>query len=82
MSIDGMAITPYLHSWAYDQEKNEKKCGYVAFYKGRRTEVRADTSREAQGLAANYFRAKRQYEVTVILAEKDGKTVVHNGAEL
>ena len=82
MSADGMAITPYLHSWAYDQEAPKKRFGYIAFYKNRRTEVRADTSLEAQQLAAHYFRAKRRWDVTVMLAEKAGIPVIHSGAEL
>lgn len=81
-STDGMAITPHLHSWAYNQEAPKKKCGYIAFYKNKRTEVRADTSLEARDLAAHYFRTKKQYEVTVMLAEKDGEPVIHSGAEL
>ena len=77
MSHDGLAITPYLHSWAYDQEKHKKANGYVAFYKNRRTEVRADTSREAQLLAAHYFRVKKTHDVTVVLAEKEDQPVIH-----
>lgn len=78
MSTDGMAITPYLHSWAYEQEAPKKANGYIAFFKGKRTEVRADTSLEAQRLAAHYFRTKKPYEVTIMLAEKNGEQVVHS----
>lgn len=70
MSTDGMAITPYLHSWAYNQEAHKKANGYIAFWKGKKTEIRADTSLEAQTLAAHYFRCKKRYEVTVVLADK------------
>ena len=55
--------------------------GYVAFYKGRRMEVQASTSYEAQKKAAAAFKAKKSYEVTVKLAEKDGKPVVHVATE-
>lgn len=55
VSIDGLAITPYLNSWAYDQEKHKKANGYIAFYRGKQVEVRADTSLEAQRLAAHYW---------------------------
>jgi hypothetical protein len=51
--------------------------GYIAFYKGKRTEVYAATSYEAQKQAAEFFKARRSYEVRVMLAEKDGEPVVH-----
>ena len=77
LSTDGLAITPYLNSWAYDQEKHKKANGYIAFYRGKQVEVRADTSLEAQRLAAHYWRIKRQSDVTVVLAEQDGQPVTH-----
>ena len=51
--------------------------GYIAFYRGKRIEVMADTSYEAQKKAAEMFKAKKSYEVTVVLAQKDGKPVIH-----
>ncbi|KVP17272.1 hypothetical protein [Burkholderia ubonensis] len=53
--------------------------GYIAFYKGRRTEVHADTSLAARGKAAAIFKVpkKKEHEVTVMLAEKDGQPVTH-----
>ncbi len=53
--------------------------GYVAFYKGRRTEVHADTSLAARDKAAAIFKVKpnKAYEVTVMLAEKNGEQVTH-----
>ena len=51
--------------------------GYKAFYKNRSCEVMANTSYEAQKKAAVIFKAKRSYEVTVILCEKSGEQVVH-----
>lgn len=75
ISVDGMAITPYLHSWAYEQSKAKQKNGYIAFFKGKKTEVHADTSYEAQKLAAAYFRTKQTSSVTVVLAEKSGQAV-------
>ena len=47
------------------------KNGYIAFFNGQKTEVYADTSYEAQKLAAAYFRTKKPSEVTVVLAEKN-----------
>lgn len=49
--------------------------GYIAFYRGKQAEVRATSSYEAQKQAALLFRAKKSYEVTVVLAEKAGKPV-------
>ena len=77
MSTDGLAITPYLNSWAYEQEKHKKANGYIAFYRGKQVEVKADTSLEAQRLAAHYWRVKRSYDVTVVLAETAGQPVIH-----
>lgn len=53
--------------------------GYVAFHKGRRTEVYADTSLAARDKAAAFFKVKsnRAHEVSVVLAEKDGQQVTH-----
>jgi hypothetical protein len=53
--------------------------GYVAFHKGRRTEIEADTSYQAQQKAATFFKvpAKKAHEVTVMLAEKSGAQVTH-----
>lgn len=49
--------------------------GYICFYKGKRTEVHANTTLEAQTKAAMFFKAKKQYEVDVHLAEKNGDQV-------
>jgi hypothetical protein len=43
--------------------------GYKAFYRGRQTDVYAETSHAAQKQAAALFKAKKAYEVTVILCE-------------
>lgn len=51
--------------------------GYICFYKGKQIEIYAETSYEAQTKAAATFRAKKAYEVTVMLAEKGGEQVVH-----
>ncbi len=50
---------------------------YVAFYKNKKIEVQAETTYEAQKLAAAKFKAKKSYEVTVMLAAKGGEAVVH-----
>ena len=56
--------------------------GYVCFYRDKRAEVYADTSYEAQQKAAALFKARKSYEVTVVLAEKAGEPVEHDGASL
>ena len=56
--------------------------GYICFYKGKRVEVQANTSLEAQRKAAIAFKAKRTYDITVMLAEKDGEPVEHSTAAL
>lgn len=50
---------------------------YVAFYKGKQIEVEAETSYKAQQKAAEQFRARKSYDVTVVLAEKDGREITH-----
>ena len=77
LSTDGLAITPYLNSWAYEQEKHKKANGYIAFYRNKQVEVRADTSLEAQRLAAHYWRVKRSFDVTVVLAEIGSEPITH-----
>ena len=51
--------------------------GYIAFYRNKRAEVYAASTYEAQRKAAEVFRARKAYEVTVVLAEKDGRPVIH-----
>jgi 20S proteasome alpha/beta subunit len=56
---------------------------YIAFYKGKQIEVKALTSYNAQLLAAKQFKAKKSYDVTVILAANEqGEQVTHNPAIL
>ena len=55
--------------------------GYIALYRGKQIEVYADTSREAQVKAAAIFKAKKDWEVSVHLCEKEGKPVVHAPTE-
>jgi hypothetical protein len=55
--------------------------GYIAFYRGKQVEVYAASSYEAQTKAAAMFKAKKSYEVTVMLAERDGEQVVHTAMD-
>lgn len=54
--------------------------GYICFYKGKKTEIYANTTYEAQQKAALFFKAKKSYEVTVMLAELKGKQYAHTAA--
>ena len=51
--------------------------GYKAFYKNKTLEVYANSSYEAQKKAAVEFKARKEYDVTVVLCEKDNKEVEH-----
>lgn len=42
---------------------------YRAFYKGRTYDLTANSSYEAQCLAAKYFKAKKAYDVAVVLLD-------------
>jgi len=64
-----------------DKKTKDAENGYVAFYKGKRMDVYANTSYEAQQKAAKAFGAKKSYEVTVALAEKNGEQVVHKAVD-
>lgn len=52
--------------------------GYKAFYKGKELEVYANSSYEAQKLAASQFKAKKYYDVIIVLCELSGSQVTHN----
>lgn len=52
--------------------------GYKAFYKDKQKDVYAMSSFEAQEKAAKEFKARKSYEVTVILCEKSGEQVTHS----
>ena len=49
--------------------------GYIAFYKGKRLEVWAETKYAAQVEAAKKFGAKKSWDVAVELAEINGEQV-------
>lgn len=51
---------------------------YHAFYKGQKKEIKAETTLKAQNLAAQLWKAKKSWDVTVVLvAKEDGKEIVH-----
>ena len=50
--------------------------GYIAMYRGKKYEVYAKSSYDAQQKMAKYLKAKKSYEVDVYLCEKpNGKQV-------
>ena len=51
--------------------------GYIGFYKGKRFECVSDTNYHAQQKMAVENKVKKSHEITVMLAEKDEKQVVH-----
>ena len=56
---------------------------YICFYKGRQITVQALRSFDAQEIAAKKFKARRPWEVSVILAARsDGSEVVHSAATI
>jgi hypothetical protein len=50
---------------------------YIAFYKGKKIEVEAATSYEAQKKAASILKVKKSYDVTVVLSRKNGEEITH-----
>ena len=50
---------------------------YVCFFGSKKMEVKAETQLQARDKAAKEFKVKRAYEVTAILVEVAGETVVH-----
>lgn len=50
---------------------------YIAFYKGKRYELTATSSLKAQEAAAKHFKAKKSYDVTVMLSD-----VTHSTASI
>ena len=67
--------------WGKIKESAEN--GYICFYKGKKIEVYAPTSFAAQKKAAEQFKAKKSYEVSVHLARRAGEDedVIHVATE-
>ena len=55
---------------------------YECFWKSKRITVEADTSYQAQQKSQSILKAKKGYEITVMLAEKNGQAYIHEGASL
>lgn len=50
---------------------------YKAFYRDRVVEVQAETTFGAQVLASEMFKARKSYEVSVVLCEREDKQINH-----
>ena len=59
------------------RKAGNKMYTYLAIYKGTKKEVQAESSYKAQILAASLLKAKKSYEVTVILL-----TVIHSTSSI
>lgn len=57
--------------------KSTGNCGYLAFYKDRIAEIYADSAYTAQVKAAEYFKEKKSYKVSVHLCTVDDKQITH-----
>ena len=56
---------------------------YHAFYRSKKIELTAKSSYDAQEAAAKQLKAKKSYEVTVVLVGyEDGTEVIHHTGEL
>jgi hypothetical protein len=75
------ALTKELEA-AFGVANSHPMNGYVCFYRGKKVEVHANSKFAAQQKAAMLLKAKRIYEVAVVLADKNGKVVEHHGGEL
>lgn len=50
---------------------------YKAFYKSKDIEVEAESSYQAQVKAAAVFKAKKEYQVTVVLLSVGDREIIH-----
>lgn len=75
-------LLPLLRQAAADVVIGEGPHGYIAFYKDRKVGVKAKSSYDAQMTAAKYFKARKSWDVTVMIAEEDGSPVTHSTSHL
>lgn len=73
--VDGAYNMKYEHGATI---QGEGKNVYKAFYKGKETDLRADSSYSAQTKAAAFFKAKKSYDVTVVILAKGDDAVIHS----
>ena len=68
---DELSSTPIGSDKLIEPKMETKLSPYIAFYKGKKYELRAESKYKAVQEAAKYFKAKKTYEVTVELATED-----------
>ncbi len=58
--------------------KGAGDCGFVAFYKGAEYHVYAATLLKARDIVAKHCKAKKAYDINIMIAEReDGSEVIH-----
>lgn len=76
---------PLLQNARVDGESNREESAtmntYRAFYKGKTLDVKANSQYAAQLEAAKQFRAKKSWEVTVVLCDLNGTPYKHVATE-
>lgn len=62
----------------------EQQHGYIAYYNGKKIEIHAPSLYAAKQEAVKQFNVpkKKEYLVSVMLAEKNGQPVIHDPGEL
>jgi hypothetical protein len=55
---------------------------YIAFWKGKKIEVKAENPYQAQLMASAELKAKHSYDITVVLAFVGDREVIHSTAEI
>lgn len=72
-------MVKYLKKINYKKGKiMENLNGYICLYRGKRFEVYANTAYEAKVKCAKENKIKKQSEISVFLAEKNGETIVND----
>ena len=56
------------------ERKGKRMNTYVAFYRGQKVTIQAETSYAAQLTAAKIMRAKKSYDVAVVVADRPVET--------
>jgi len=51
--------------------------GYKALYRGKTLDVYEESSYKAQLKATELFKARKSYDVTIVLCEKNNEQVIH-----
>lgn len=55
---------------------------YHAFYRGKKLELKAETTYKAQQEAVKLFKAKKAFEITIMLVAKGEEPYTHSTTEI